>query len=106
MPICDEEGKKEAAANWDTPCETDSNAEQSNGPPEIDWGNKWRMFVREMKTSLSRLHDNIYCIHYQRLENTKHVGHKYKKLTEMLIFSYHNMLESWTSETYIKNLCT
>ena len=39
MPICDEEGKKQAAANWDEPCEVDPNAEQSNGPPEIDWGN-------------------------------------------------------------------
>ena len=40
MPICDEEGKKLAAANWDTPCETDPHADQSNGPPEIDWGNQ------------------------------------------------------------------
>ena len=78
MPICDEEGKKEAAANWDTPCETNSNEEQSNGPPEIDWGNKWRMFLREMKTSLSRLHDNISFIHYQRLKNNKHLNNIYK----------------------------
>ena len=40
MPICDEEGKKEAAENWAKPCETDPNAEQPTGPPVIDWGRK------------------------------------------------------------------
>ena len=40
MPICDEEGKKEAIENWEKPCESNPNQAQFTDPPVIDWGRK------------------------------------------------------------------